>query len=81
MRHVVCDRGAGDDSHGSNGFAAIGPTLSTAHMAAAVPTVAVVPAAADEVSAGIAHLFSAHAQDYQALAGRAAALTSSLCSA
>ena len=31
------------------------------------------PAAADEVSASIAHLFSAHAQDYQALATKAAA--------
>ena len=31
-----------------------------------------VPAAADEVSAGIAHILSAHAQDYQALAGQAA---------
>ncbi len=50
----------------------IGSTLGAAHLAAAVPTVAVVPAAADEVSASIAHLFSAHAQDYQALAGRAA---------
>src|SRR5277367_5714031 len=53
-------------------LANIGSTLSAAHMAAATPTVAVVPAAADEVSASIAHLFSAHAQDYQALAGRAA---------
>ncbi len=53
-------------------LAGIGSTLSAAHMAAEVPTVAVVPAAADEVSASIAHLFSAHAQDYQALAGRAA---------
>jgi PE family len=53
-------------------LAGIGSTLSAAHLAAEVPTVAVVPAAADEVSASIAHLFSAHAQDYQALAGRAA---------
>ena len=42
-------------------------------MAAATPTVAVIPAAADEVSASIAHLVSQHAQDYQALAGQAAA--------
>ena len=53
-------------------LANIGSNLSAAHTAAA-PTLAVLPAAADEVSAGIAHLFSAHAQDYQALAGRAAA--------
>jgi len=53
--------------------AAVGAKLSAAHMAAAVPTVAVIPAAADEVSASIAHLFSGHAQDYQALAGQAAA--------
>jgi hypothetical protein len=35
--------------------------------------VAVVPAAADEVSVGIAHLFSQHAADYQAVAAQAAA--------
>ena len=34
---------------------------------------ALAPAAADEVSVGIAHLFSRHAEDYQALAGKAAA--------
>ena len=31
-----------------------------------------IPAAADEVSAGVAHLFSRYAQGYQALAGQAA---------
>jgi len=50
----------------------LGSTLSAAHQAAAPSTLAVIPAAADEVSASIAHLFSAHAHDYQALAGRAA---------
>ena len=54
-------------------LASIGSTVSAAHTAAATPTVAVIPAAADEVSASIAHLFSQHAQDYQALAGQAAA--------
>jgi len=54
-------------------LAAIGSTVSAAHMTAAARTVAVIPAAADEVSAGIAHVFSAHAQDYQGLAGQAAA--------
>ncbi|MGO9926205.1 MAG: PE family protein [Mycobacterium sp.] len=53
--------------------AAVGATLSVAHMAAVAPTVAVIPAAADEVSASIAHLFSRYAQDYQALAGQVAA--------
>ena len=52
--------------------AAVGSTLSAAHMAAA-PTVAVIRAAADEVSGSIAHLFSGYGQDYQALAGQAAA--------
>jgi PE family len=42
----------------------IGSTLNAAHLAAAPPTLAVVPAAADEVSASIAHLFSQHAQGY-----------------
>jgi hypothetical protein len=53
--------------------AAVGSTLSAAHVAAVAPTVAVMPAAADEVSASIAHIFSRHAQDYQGLAGQAAA--------
>jgi PE family len=51
----------------------LGSTLSAAHQAAAPSTLAVIPAAADEVSASIAHLFSQHAADYQALAGQAAA--------
>jgi hypothetical protein len=54
-------------------MATIGDNLSAAHTAAATQTTAVLPAAADEVSDSIAHLFSAHAQQYQALAGRAAA--------
>jgi len=53
-------------------LATVGSNLSAAHLAAAAPTVAVIPAAADEVSAGIAHLFSGYAQGYQALAGQAA---------
>jgi PE family len=53
-------------------LAGIGSTLSEAHIAAALPTVGLVPTAADEVSVGIAHLFSQHAQGYQALAGQAA---------
>jgi PE-PPE domain/PE family len=53
--------------------ATIGSTLSAAHTAAAAPTLALVPAAADEVSAGIAHLFSQHAQAYQAASAEAAA--------
>ncbi|WP_156686464.1 PE family protein [Mycobacterium sp. Marseille-P9652] len=54
-------------------LASVGSTVNAAHLLAAAPTVAVLPAAADEVSAGIAHLFSGYAQDYQALAGKAAA--------
>ena len=46
-----------------------------AHTAAAAPTViALAPAAgADEVSAGVAHLFSQYAKDFQGLAGKATA--------
>ena len=54
-------------------LATIDSSLSAAQTAAAAPTVALVPAAADEVSASIAHLFSQHAGDYQAVAGQAAA--------
>jgi len=53
-------------------LANIGSDVSAAHLAAAAPTVALVPAAADEVSKSIAHLFSQHGADYQTLAGRAA---------
>ena len=45
-------------------LATIGSNLSAAHTAAAAPTLVVLPAAADEVSASIAQLFSQHAADY-----------------
>ncbi len=54
-------------------LAAIGSDLSDAHTAAAQAMQGLAPAAGDEVSVGIAHLFSQHARDYQALAGKAAA--------
>jgi predicted RecA/RadA family phage recombinase len=54
-------------------LATIGSNVNAAHMVAAARTTSVIPAAADEVSAGIAHLFSQHAANYQALAGQAAA--------
>lgn len=50
----------------------VGAALSEANEAAAPKTVAVLPAAADEVSASIAQLFSRYAQDYHAAAGQAA---------
>jgi PE family len=53
--------------------AAIGSTLRAAHLAAAAPTVAVLPAAADEVSAAIAQVFSQAAQSFQGLVGKASA--------
>jgi len=54
-------------------LATIGSNVSAAHMVAEVPTVAVLPAAADEVSASIARLFSQHAANHQVLAAQAAA--------
>jgi hypothetical protein len=56
-------------------LAAIGSNVDAAHMVAAARTTSVIPAAADEVSASIAHLFSAHAANYQATAAQAAAFT------
>jgi hypothetical protein len=53
-------------------LAAIGSNVSAAHLVAAAPTTSVIPAAADEVSASIAHLFSQHAANYQAMAAQAA---------
>ncbi len=53
-------------------LAGIGSTIGTANAAAAVPTTTVLAAAADEVSAAMAALFSGHAQAYQALSAQAA---------
>ncbi len=55
-------------------LATIGSRIGAAHLVAAAPTLSVLPAAADEVSTSIAHLFSQHAADYQGLAGEAAAV-------
>jgi hypothetical protein len=54
-------------------LATIGSDLSAAHMAAAAPTVTLVPTAGDEVSAAVTHLFSQHAAGHQAVAAQAAA--------
>ena len=54
-------------------LAAIGSNVDAAHLVAAARTTSVIPAAADEVSASIAHLFSQHAANYQATAAQAAA--------
>jgi hypothetical protein len=52
----------------------IGSALAAQNAAAAGPTIGVVPAAADEVSALTAALFAAHAQMYQAVSAQAAAI-------
>lgn len=54
--------------------AAIGSMLDEAGAAAAGRTTGVAAAAADEVSAAVARLFSAYGQQWRALIGRAAAL-------
>jgi hypothetical protein len=54
-------------------LATIGWDLGMAHGAAAVSTVALIPAAADEISVGIAHLFSEHAHGFHELAGKTSA--------
>ena len=51
--------------------ASIGAALREAHTATTVQTVALVPAAADEVSTATAKLLSCYAQDYHSLAGQA----------
>src|SRR5258705_10671108 len=53
-------------------LAGIGSALSAANTAAAATTAELLPAAADEVSAGIAALFGTHGQAYQALSAQAA---------
>ncbi|HWF68768.1 MAG TPA: PE family protein [Mycobacterium sp.] len=52
----------------------IGADVAAQNAAAASPTTAVVPAAADEVSALTAAQFTAHAQLYQAVSAQAAAI-------
>lgn len=52
----------------------IGDSVSTGSAAAAVPTTALIPAAADEVSALTAAQFAAHGQLYQAVSAQAAAI-------
>jgi len=53
--------------------AGIGSSLSAANAAAAAPTIAVLAAAGDEVSAAITSVFSSYAQQFQGLSARAAA--------
>jgi hypothetical protein len=52
----------------------IGSSLAAQNAAAAAPTTAVLPAAADEVSALTAAQFATHAQMYQAISAQAAAI-------
>ncbi|MGB9223555.1 PE family protein, partial [Mycobacterium sp.] len=52
--------------------ARIGSAVSAGNMAAALPTTQLAAAAADEVSAAVAAIFGAHAQEYQAAAAQAA---------
>lgn len=54
-------------------LAGIRSAISAANAAAAGPTTRLPAAAADEVSAAIASLFSSHAQGYQALGAQATA--------
>ena len=51
--------------------ARIGSAVTAGNLAAAVPTTELAAAGADEVSAAIAELFGAHAQEFQAAAARA----------
>lgn len=55
-------------------LAGIGSTLNAANAAAALPTTTVLAAGADDVSAAMATVFGAHAQQYQAMGAQAARL-------
>jgi len=52
----------------------IGSAMTAGSRAAAVPTVGVIPAAADEVSALTAAQFAGHAEMYQMVSAQAAAI-------
>jgi hypothetical protein len=51
-----------------------GSALSAQNMAAAAPITALIPAAADQVSAMTAAQFAAHAHSYQVVSAQAAAI-------
>ncbi len=55
-------------------LAGVGSALNAANTAAALPTTGVMAAGADEVSAAVASVFGAHAQQYQAMGAEAAKL-------
>ncbi|WP_085245491.1 PE family protein [Mycobacterium paraense] len=55
-------------STAANELSHLGSTLDIARLTAAEPTVSLLPAAADEVSAGIASVMSTHAAAFQAIA-------------
>lgn len=55
-------------STAANELTHLGSTLDIARLTAAAPTVSLLPAAADEVSAGIANFMSTHAIAFQAMA-------------
>ncbi|EFI32158.1 predicted protein [Mycobacterium tuberculosis 94_M4241A] len=59
--------------------AGIGSALNAANAAAAAPTTGVLAAAADDVSATMAALFGAHAQEYQRLSAQAAPFSCAVC--
>lgn len=61
-------------SAASNNLQALGSAMAAQNAVAAAPTVGLVPAAADEVSALTAAQFAVHAQMYQALSAQAAAI-------
>ncbi len=71
MSFVVVNPGA--VAAAATDLANIGATISDAHAAAAAWTTELVPAAEDEISAGIAGLFGTYAQNHHALAAQAAA--------
>jgi hypothetical protein len=58
----------------ANQLHGVGAAMATQNAAAAAPTTALVPAAADEVSALTAARFANHAQMYQAVSAQAAAI-------
>jgi PE family protein len=58
----------------ANQLQGIGSTITAQNAAAATPTLGIVPAAADEVSALTATQFAAHAALYQEVSAQAAAI-------
>jgi PE family len=72
--HVLRPDRTGNTVRSAHNLQIIGAAVNAQNVAAVAPTTALIPAAADEVSALTAAQFVGHAQMYQAVSAQAAAI-------